>query len=311
MEKEAKVFVAGHGGMVGSAIVRALIADGYSNIVTKSSKELDLTSQAQTNSFFEVEKPAYVFLAAAKVGGILANNIYRADFIYKNIMIEANIIHASYIQNVAKLLFLGSSCIYPKMAPQPLKESYLLTGVLEHTNEPYAIAKIAGIKMCEAYRDQYNCNFISAMPTNLYGPNDNYDLNNSHVLPALIRKFHEAKINNIETVEVWGSGSPKREFLHVDDLAEASIFLMKNYDSPEFVNVGTGEDLSIMELAILVKEIVGYGGDIFFDSSKPDGTPRKLMDVTKIHSLGWQHKISLEKGLKTVYEQYSKMLQNA
>jgi GDP-L-fucose synthase len=311
MEKEAKVFVAGHGGMVGSAIVRALIADGYSNIVTKSSKELDLTSQAQTNSFFEVEKPAYVFLAAAKVGGILANNIYRADFIYKNIMIEANIIHASYIQNVAKLLFLGSSCIYPKMAPQPLKESYLLTGVLEHTNEPYAIAKIAGIKMCEAYRDQYNCNFISAMPTNLYGPNDNYDLNNSHVLPALIRKFHEAKINNIETVEVWGSGSPKRELLHVDDLAEASIFLMKNYDSPEFVNVGTGEDLSIMELAILVKEIVGYGGDIFFDSSKPDGTPRKLMDVTKIHSLGWQHKISLEKGLKTVYEQYSKMLQNA
>jgi GDP-L-fucose synthase len=311
MEKEAKVFVAGHGGMVGSAIVRALIADGYSNIVTKSSKELDLTSQAQTNSFFEVEKPAYVFLAAAKVGGILANNTYRADFIYKNIMIEANIIHASYIQNVAKLLFLGSSCIYPKMAPQPLKESYLLTGVLEHTNEPYAIAKIAGIKMCEAYRDQYNCNFISAMPTNLYGPNDNYDLNNSHVLPALIRKFHEAKINNIETVEVWGSGSPKREFLHVDDLAEASIFLMKNYDSPEFVNVGTGEDLSIMELAILVKEIVGYGGDIFFDSSKPDGTPRKLMDVTKIHSLGWQHKISLEKGLKTVYEQYSKMLQNA
>jgi GDP-L-fucose synthase len=311
MEKDAKIFVAGHGGMVGSAIVRALIADGYSNIVTKSSKELDLTSQAQTNSFFEVEKPAYVFLAAAKVGGILANNTYRADFIYKNIMIEANIIHASYIQNVAKLLFLGSSCIYPKMAPQPLKESYLLTGVLEHTNEPYAIAKIAGIKMCEAYRDQYNCNFISAMPTNLYGPNDNYDLNNSHVLPALIRKFHEAKINNIETVEVWGSGSPKREFLHVDDLAEASIFLMKNYDSPEFVNVGTGEDLSIMELAILVKEIVGYGGDIFFDSSKPDGTPRKLMDVTKIHSLGWQHKISLEKGLKTVYEQYSKMLQNA
>jgi GDP-L-fucose synthase len=305
MKKDSKIFVAGHRGMVGSAIVRSLLNEGYSNIVTKTSSELDLTNQEQTNHFFLNHQPEYVFLAAAKVGGILANNIYRADFIYKNLMIEANVIHASYLNNVTKLLFLGSSCIYPKMAAQPLKEEYLLTNVLESTNEPYAIAKIAGIKMCEAYRSQYNCNFISAMPTNLYGPNDNYDINNSHVLPALIRKFHAAKTKNLKSVEIWGTGSPRREFLHVDDLAEASIFLMNHYNEEQFVNVGTGKDLSIKELALLVKRLVGFEGELTLDATKPDGTPRKLMDVTKLHSIGWSHKISLEEGIKSVYIQYA------
>jgi GDP-L-fucose synthase len=305
MKKDSKIFVAGHRGMVGSAIVRSLLNEGYSNIVTKTSSELDLTNQEQTNQFFLNHQPEYVFLAAAKVGGILANNIYRADFIYKNLMIEANVIHASYLNNVTKLLFLGSSCIYPKMAAQPLKEEYLLTNVLESTNEPYAIAKIAGIKMCEAYRSQYNCNFISAMPTNLYGPNDNYDINNSHVLPALIRKFHAAKTKNLKSVEIWGTGSPRREFLHVDDLAEASIFLMNHYNEEQFVNVGTGKDLSIKELALLVKRLVGFEGELTLDATKPDGTPRKLMDVTKLHSIGWSHKISLEEGIKSVYIQYA------
>jgi GDP-L-fucose synthase len=301
MNKTDKIFVAGHNGMVGSAIVRQLQKNGFTNLLTRSSKELDLTNQAAVNQFFDTEKPAYVFLAAAKVGGIQANNIFRADFLYQNLMIEANIIHASYINKITKLLFLGSSCIYPKMAPQPLKEEYLLSGFLEETNEPYAIAKIAGIKLCESYRRQYGCNFISAMPTNLYGPNDNYDLNNSHVLPALIRKFHTAKKENLPQVEVWGTGTPLREFLHVDDLAEACLFLMENYNEEQFVNVGTGIDISIKELALYVKEIVGFNGDLMFDPSKPDGTPRKLMDVSKIHSLGWKHKIELQQGIKKVY----------
>lgn len=305
MEKNSKIFVAGHRGMVGSAIVRNLIANGYSNIITKTSLELNLVNQEATNNFFANEKPEYVFLAAAKVGGIMANNTYRADFIYTNLMIEANVIHAAFIHNVTKLLFLGSSCIYPKMAEQPLKEDYLLTGILEYTNEPYAIAKIAGIKMCEAYRSQYNCNFISAMPTNLYGPNDNYDINNSHVLPALIRKLHTAKVENLPTVEIWGTGTPKREFLHVDDLAEASVFLMNYYNDEQFVNVGTGIDLSIKDLALLIKNIIGFEGDLKFDTTKPDGTLRKLMDVSKLHLLGWKNKISLEDGIKSVYTQYS------
>ncbi|MBL1233118.1 MAG: GDP-fucose synthetase [Flavobacteriales bacterium] len=303
MNKSDKIYVAGHNGMVGSAIVRQLKSNGFTNLLVKPSKELDLTNQQAVNSFFETEKLDYVFLAAAKVGGIHANNVYRADFLYQNLMIEANVIHAAYLNKVTKLLFLGSSCIYPKMAPQPLKEEYLLTGFLEATNEPYAIAKIAGIKLCESYRRQYGCNFISAMPTNLYGPNDNYDLNNSHVLPALIRKFHTAKLENQLQVEIWGTGTPLREFLHVDDLAAACLFLMKNYNEELFVNVGSGTDISIKDLALLVKKTVGYKGDLVFNISKPDGTPRKLMDVSRINQLGWKHNISLEEGIKTVYEE--------
>lgn len=287
--------------MVGSAIKRNLENAGFTNLVYKTSAELDLTDQQQVNNFFEAEKPTYVVLAAAKVGGIHANNVFRADFIYQNLMIEANVIHASYVQKVKKLLFLGSSCIYPKLAPQPLKEEYLLTGELESTNEPYAIAKIAGIKLCESYRKQYGCNFISAMPTNLYGPNDNYDLNNSHVLPALIRKFHTAKKEKKDSVMIWGSGSPMREFLHVDDLAEACVYLMQRYDGDEHVNIGTGVDITIKDLALLVKSIVGYNGNLEFDATKPDGTPRKLMDVSKIHTLGWKHSIEIDEGIKSVY----------
>jgi GDP-L-fucose synthase len=307
MNLDAGIFVAGHRGMVGSAIVRALKSKGHTNIIVKTSSELDLTNQEAVNRFFEENKPEYVYLAAAKVGGIHANNTYRADFIYKNLMIEANVIHAAHIHQVKKLLFLGSSCIYPKLAEQPLNEDSLLTGLLEPTNEPYAIAKIAGIKMCEAYRDQYGCNFISAMPTNLYGPNDNYDLQNSHVLPALIRKFHNAKFHNRPTVELWGDGSPLREFLHVDDLAAACLHLMENYDGKQFVNVGTGEDLAIRELAEMVKEIVGFEGEISWDSSKPNGTPRKLMNVNRIHQLGWSHKIALKDGISSVYELFKEM----
>jgi GDP-L-fucose synthase len=307
MNKTDKIFVAGHRGMVGSAILRKLEKEGYSNVIYRTSGELDLRSQEAVNRFFETEKPNYVFLAAAKVGGIQANNIYRADFLYDNLMIEANIIHAAYEHKVDKLLFLGSSCIYPKMASQPLKEEYLLTDSLEYTNEPYAIAKIAGIKLCENYRKQYGCNFISAMPTNLYGPNDNYDLNNSHVLPALLRKFHEAKVQGKESVEVWGSGSPKREFLHVDDLADACYTLMQEYDGEEWFNVGTGEDISIKDLALLIKEVVDFDGELYFDSSKPDGTPRKLMDVSKLHGLGWKHKIELKEGIERVYEEVKQM----
>ncbi len=304
MKKEDKIFVAGHRGMVGSAIVRKLQDEGYHHILTRSSQELDLMNQSAVQSFFETEKPRYVFLAAAKVGGIHANNTFRAEFLYNNLMIEANVIHAAHQFGVEKLLFLGSSCIYPKLAPQPLIENALLTGELESTNEPYAIAKIAGIKLCESYRDQYGSNFISAMPTNLYGPNDNYDLNNSHVLPALIRKFHEGKINQQPSVEVWGSGSPLREFLHVDDLADACYFLMQHYNEKEFVNVGTGEDLSIRSLAEMIQEIVGYPGEIVWNTSKPDGTPRKLMNVSKIESLGWKHRINLRNGIESVYSEF-------
>jgi len=303
MNKNDKIYIAGHKGMVGSAILRKLEKEGFTNIVFRSSKELDLCNQQGVKDFFAKEKPAYVFLAAARVGGIHANNSFRADFIYQNLMVQNNVIHSSYENKVTKLLFLGSSCIYPKLAPQPLKEEYLLTGLLEHTNEPYAIAKIAGIKMCDAYRTQYGCNFISAMPTNLFGPNDNYDLNNSHVLPALLRKFHEAKKNKKPFVEMWGTGTPKREFLHVDDCAEACFFLMQNHNEAGLVNVGMGEDISIKDLALLIKKIVGYEGDLRLDSSKPDGTPRKLMDVTKIHTLGWKHTIGLEQGIKMVYEE--------
>ncbi|RIJ41575.1 GDP-L-fucose synthase [Pontibacter oryzae] len=308
MLKNSKVYVAGHRGMVGSAIVRKLKAEGFSEIITRTSKELDLRSQAAVEQFFTEEKPEYVFLAAAKVGGIQANNTYRADFLYDNLMIEANIIHAAYITGVEKLMFLGSSCIYPKLAPQPLREDYLLTGELEPTNEPYAIAKIAGIKLCEAYRDQYGCNFISVMPTNLYGYNDNYDLNNSHVLPALIRKFHEAKEAGATTVTVWGTGSPMREFLFADDLAEACFFLMQNYDGKELVNIGTGEDVSIKDLALLVKEVVGFEGSLEFDTSKPDGTPRKLMDVSKLHSLGFKHSTELREGIALAYADFRNKL---
>lgn len=304
MNKQDKIFVAGHRGMVGSAIVRKLIHEGYTNIITRTSGELNLMDQRDVMSFFETEKPGYVFLAAAKVGGIHANNTYRAEFLYNNLMIEANVIHAAHCHQVKKLLFLGSSCIYPKMAPQPLTEDALLTGELEPTNEPYAIAKIAGIKLCESYRDQYGDNFISAMPTNLYGPNDNYDLNNSHVLPALIRKFHEAKIHQQTQVEVWGTGSPLREFLHVDDLADACYFLMLQYNEKGFVNVGTGNDLSIKALAEMVKNIVGFEGELIWNSNKPDGTPRKLMNVAKIESLGWKHQIGLEEGIKSVYQEF-------
>jgi GDP-L-fucose synthase len=305
MEKNAKIYVAGHRGMVGSALVRRLQQDGYTNIITRTSAELDLRNQQAVAEFFATEKPEYVFLAAAKVGGIVANNTYRADFIYENLMIEANVIHESYVNEVTKLMFLGSSCIYPKMAPQPLKEDYLLTGLLEETNEPYAVAKITGIKMCDAYRAQYGCNFISVMPTNLYGPNDNYDLNNSHVLPALIRKFHEAKQKGDPTVTIWGSGKPLREFLHADDLADACVYLMENYNEPGLVNIGVGDDISIKDLALLVKKIVGYEGEIVHDTSRPDGTPRKLMDVSKLHGFGWHHTIELEDGIKGVYEEFA------
>jgi len=308
VNKEAKIYVAGHRGMVGSAIFRALQNSGYTNIIGKTSRELDLRDRDAVTSFFQEENPEYVFLAAAKVGGISANDTFRADFIHDNLAIELNVIDASCKAEVKKLLFLGSSCIYPKMAPQPLKEEYLLTGLLEPTNEPYAIAKIAGIKMCEAYRDQYGCNFISAMPTNLYGPNDNYDLKNSHVLPALMRKFHEAKESGSAAVEVWGSGTPKREFLHVNDMADACVFLMENYDGKEFVNVGIGEDISIADLAHLIAEIVGFNGRLDFDRSKPDGTPRKLMDVSRINRLGWTAQIPLEEGIKGVYQDFKASL---
>ena len=301
MEKHSKIYIAGHRGMVGSAIERRLRKDGYDNIITKSSKELDLRNQKAVNDFFEAEKPDYVFLAAAKVGGIVANNTYRADFIYENLMIESNIIHAAYLNKVTKLLFLGSSCIYPKLAPQPLKEEYLLSGYLEQTNQPYAIAKIAGIELCDGYRAQYGCNFISAMPTNLYGPNDNYDLEKSHVLPALLRKFITAKRNNTPTVELWGTGTPKREFLHVDDLADACFFLMKSYNEKGLVNIGWGDDVTIFELAQIVKKVVGYEGELKFDTTKPDGTPRKLMDVSKLTNFGWKASITLEDGIKAVY----------
>ena len=306
MDKKDKIYIAGHRGMVGSAIHRRLKKEGFENFVFRTSDELDLRDQQAVADFFAKEKPGYVFLAAAKVGGILANNTYRAEFLYDNLMIQSNVIENSYRQGVKKLLFLGSSCIYPKLAPQPLKEEYLLTGLLEHTNEPYAIAKIAGIKMCDAYRSQYGCNFISVMPTNLYGPNDNYDLKNSHVLPALIRKFHEAKINDQAEVIVWGSGTPRREFLHADDMADACVFLMKNYSEPGLINIGIGEDLSIKELSEMIKEITGYNGKIVFDSSNPDGTPRKLMDVTKLSSLGWNASIQLYDGIRKVY--YEKFL---
>jgi GDP-L-fucose synthase len=304
MNKDSKIYVAGHTGLVGSAIYRKLKSEGYTNIITKTHKELDLTNQAKTQEFFENEKPEYVFLAAAKVGGIQANNTYPADFAYVNLMIESNVIKASYDYGVKKLLLLGSSCIYPKLSSQPIKEEYLLTGPLEPTNEAYAIAKIAGLKMCQYFNRQYGTNFISVMPTNLYGPNDNFDLETSHVLPALIRKFHEAKINNSPYVEVWGTGTPKREFLHVDDLADAVIYLMNNYDENEPINIGTGEDISINELAELIKEIVGYEGEIRFDTTKPDGTPRKLLDVSRLHSTGWKHKIDLREGIKQTYEWY-------
>ncbi|WP_207435345.1 GDP-L-fucose synthase [Sabulibacter ruber] len=302
MQPTDKIYVAGHRGMVGSAIVRRLEKEGYTNLVTYSSKELDLRNQQQVSDFFISEKPDYVFLAAAKVGGIVANNTYRAQFLYDNLMIQNNVIHAAYLHDVKKLMFLGSSCIYPKLAPQPLKEEYLLTGELEPTNEPYAIAKIAGIKLCDAYRSQYGCNFISVMPTNLYGPNDNYDLQNSHVLPALIRKFIVARDNQQPEVEIWGSGTPRREFLHADDLADACLFLMKTYNEAGLVNIGVGEDISILDLAKLIQNIVGYEGRIVLDQTKPDGTPRKLMDVSKLNSYGWKAKISLEEGVQMVVE---------
>lgn len=311
MTKSEKIYVAGSGGMVGSAIVRKLKNEGYENILIRSSKELDLRNQAAAKEFIEKERPDYVFMAAAKVGGIQANNTYPAQFIYDNLMIEANLIHAAYETGVKKLLFLGSSCIYPKFAEQPLKEDALLTGLLEPTNEAYAIAKITGIKLCEFYRKQYGCNFISAMPTNLYGINDNFDLNSSHVLPALIRKFHEAKINGDKEVVIWGTGTPKREFLYVDDLAEACLFLMGNYSEEQHINVGTGEDLSIKELAKLIKKIVGFEGEIINDTSKPDGTPRKVMDVSKLNRLGWKASTGLEEGIRKVYDWFLKNDQTA
>ena len=304
MEKNGKIYVAGHNGMAGSALVKKLRSAGYNNFLFRSSAELDLRKQEDVSRFFADEKPDYVFLAAAKVGGIYSNNKYRAEFLYDNLAIQSNVIHSSYINKVKKLMFLGSSCIYPKMAPQPLKEEYLLTGTLEPTNEPYAIAKIAGLKMCEAYRDQYGCNFISVMPTNLYGPNDNYHPENSHVLPALLRKFHEAKINNQPIVTVWGTGNALREFLHTDDFADACVFLMNSYNEKQFVNIGVGRDISIKNLALLIKKVTGYEGEIVFDSSKPDGTPRKLMDTSKLNSLGWQPQIDLEQGINSVYKDY-------
>ena len=302
MELSSKIYVAGHRGMVGSAIIKDLNTRGFHNIVTRTSTELNLIDQQAVSDFFDAEKPEYVFLAAAKVGGIVANNTYRADFLYENLMIQSNVIHESYANGVKKLLFLGSTCIYPKLAPQPLKEDALLTGLLEETNEPYAIAKIAGIKMCDAYRDQYGCNFISVMPTNLYGLNDNYDLQNSHVLPALLRKFHEAKIHGEKQVAVWGSGTPLREFLHASDMANACVYLMLHYSERGFVNIGTGKEISIRDLAFLIKDTVGYDGEVVFDTTKPDGTPRKLTDTTKLHSLGWKHSIALEDGLRKVYQ---------
>lgn len=303
MKISSKIYIAGHRGMVGSAILRNLQEKGFSNLIFRTSAELDLRNSQAVADFFEKEKPEFVILAAAKVGGILANNTYKADFLYENLMIQNNVIHQSYLQKVQKLLFLGSSCIYPKMAPQPLKEEYLLTGLLEETNDAYAIAKIAGIKMCDAYRNQYGCDFISAMPTNLYGPNDNYDLKNSHVLPAMLRKFHEAKLEGNKIVELWGSGTPKREFLHVNDLAEACIFLMENFSDYGPVNIGIGDDLSIKELAEMIQKITGHTGNISWDASKPDGTPRKLMDVSKINHLGWKAKIGLEEGINKVYQE--------
>jgi len=304
MHKQDKIYVAGHRGMVGSAIKRKLEGEGFENLLLKTSQELDLRDSAAVKAFFKENRPDHVFLAAAKVGGILANDTYRADFLYDNLMIQNNVIHSSRESGVKKLMFLGSSCIYPKLAPQPLKEEYLLTGLLEPTNEPYAIAKIAGIKLCDAYRAQYGCNFISVMPTNLYGPNDNYDLKSSHVLPAMIRKFHEAKINREPAVTIWGSGEPKREFLYVDDLADACFFLMQNYNEPGLVNVGTGTDLTIMELAELVQRVTGYDGSIRRDLSKPDGTPRKLLDVSKLEAMGWKARVSLEEGIRRVYREY-------
>jgi len=304
MDKTSKIFIAGHRGMVGSAIFRKLNREGYSNLLTRTSAELDLKDQMAVADFFIKEKPEYVFLAAAKVGGIIANDTYRADFLYENLSIQNNVIHQSYLNGVKKLLFLGSSCIYPKHAPQPLKEEYLLTGLLETTNEPYAIAKIAGIKMCEAYRAQYGCNFISVMPTNLYGFNDNYHPQNSHVLPALIRKFHEAKLSSADHVTILGTGSPRREFLFSDDLANACYFLMHNYNESGMINVGTGEDLTIKDLALLIQKIIGFKGDLIFDLSRPDGTPRKLLDVSKLHSKGWKHEIKLEEGIRMVYNDF-------
>lgn len=307
MNSTHKIYVAGHRGMVGSAIVRALQSQGFQNLIFRTSGELDLRDQSAVEHFFAQEKPDYVFLAAAKVGGILANSTYKADFLYDNLMIQNNVIHQSFKHQVKKLLFLGSSCIYPKMAPQPLKEEYLLTGPLEPTNDAYAIAKIAGIKLCEAYRQQYGCDFISAMPTNLYGPNDNYDLQNSHVLPALIRKFHEAKQEGKPAVEIWGTGSPRREFMHVDDLAEAAVLLMHSYSDPMFVNIGTGTDIDIKSLALMIKEIVGYPGELQFDTTKPDGTPRKLMDISRLDALGFQSKITLGEGIQSVYADFLKL----
>jgi GDP-L-fucose synthase len=308
MDKNAKIYIAGHRGMVGSAMLRRLQQAGFTNFVTRTSAELDLRDQAAVADFFAQEKPTYVVLAAAKVGGIQANNIYRGEFLYDNLMIQNNVIHQAYIHEVQKLLFLGSSCIYPKMAPQPLQENALLTGLLEETNEPYAIAKIAGIKLCDAYRSQYGCHFISAMPTNLYGPHDSYDLKNSHVLPALLRKFHEAKQIDAAEVEVWGTGTPRREFLHVDDLADACYWLLENYDEPGLVNIGTGEDLTIRELAELVQRTVEYKGSIRFNTDYPDGTPRKLMDVSKLANFGWRYRIGLEEGVRSVYEDFQQAI---
>jgi GDP-L-fucose synthase len=307
MNKTDKIYIAGHRGMVGSAIERKLKKEGYTNIITRTSKELDLRNQQAVNDFFAAEKPDYVFMSAAKVGGILANNIYRAEFIYDNLMIELNVIHACHINNVKKMLFLGSSCIYPKLASQPLKEEYLLTGELEPTNEPYAIAKIAGIKLCESYRRQYGDNFISVMPTNLYGPNDNYDPESSHLFASFIRKFSLAKRNNLQEIEIWGDGSPMREFLHVDDMADACVFLMENYDGEEIFNIGTGTDVTVLELAETMKEVSGFNGTFKFDASKPNGTPRKLMDVSKLTNLGWKAKISLKEGVEMVFEDVKEM----
>ncbi len=304
MQKNSKIYIAGHNGMVGSAIHRELIKNGYSNFVLKSHKDLDLSNQKQVEKFFKKEKPEYVFLAAAKVGGIQANNVYRAEFIYSNLSIQTNIIHSSYLNDVKKLLFLGSSCIYPKMSPQPIKEEYLLTGELEPTNESYAVAKIAGLKMCQAYRDQYDCNFVSVMPTNLYGPNDNYDLKNAHVLPALIRKFHEAKIKNEQFVEIWGTGKPKREFMYVEDMAKACVLVMEKYNEREIINIGVGEDISIKELAEKIKNIVGYNGKLIFNTTKPDGTPRKLLDIKKLNNLGFNSETSLQEGLMKTYKDF-------
>lgn len=308
MKKDSKIYISGHNGMVGAAILRKLVTEGYHNILTRSSKELDLRNQQSVNDFFAAEKPEYVFMAAARVGGIVANNTYRADFLYDNLMIESNIIHAAYVNKAEKLLFLGSSCIYPKLAQQPLKEEYLLTGLLEETNEPYAIAKIAGIKLCETYRQQYDCDFISVMPTNLYGQGDNYNLETSHVIPALIHKFHLAKVNNTPSVEIWGSGKPMREFMYVDDLADACYFLMQNYSDKKFVNIGTGEEVAIEQLALLIKETVGFEGEIVFNKTRPDGTFRKLLDCSFLRGLGWKHRTDLTSGIARTYEYFKNEL---